>query len=674
MTLALALSLLGAPAHAQDDDATFSVDVARFRPAMDTRGYGVTEGSSTLGHLEVGVGLWGNYEEDSVVMVWQGERVLGTEELGDGVLDRRSMADLQLGFGLYDRLGVAVDVPIVLWQKGLALEHVLDPDVDDDLVGAGLSDVRGMMKLTVVDLDDHPVGLALLAKATLPTGEPVSFLGEGAPTVMPMLVLEAADGSVRDKEYHVRVAANGGVRFRRVDRFRDLVLDDEFVYSGAFGLRPSPEVELALEVNGAFSGPRAAHHALELSPMLVFHPSRDITLTAGGAVGLLPGLGTPDFRGFIGGTLSPSFDPRVRDRDKDGIVDKLDECINIPEDKDGIDDLDGCPEDDFDQDGLLDEVDACPTVPEDLDDWQDEDGCPELDNDDDTIPDVDDACPNEPETFDGFQDEDGCPDSGPDRDGDGYPDRRDACPAAAEDFDDYEDEDGCPEDDNDRDGFPDTEDRCPNEAEVFNGWKDEDGCPDSADDSDGDGLHDEVDACPLEAEDLDGFQDEDGCPDPDNDEDGILDVDDACPLEKETVNGYMDEDGCPDVAPTRVKVERSRILIEDQIYFDVDRATIKAESDSLLDEIAATFEDHPELVMIRIEGHTDSDGEALYNLRLSQARAESVVQALVDRGVDEDRMEPVGFGEARPLASNADALGKAKNRRVEFHIVEREAE
>ena len=165
------------------------------------------------------------------------------------------------------------------------------------------------------------------------------------------------------------------------------------------------------------------------------------------------------------------------DIDKDGIPNKKDKCPTVPEDKDGFEDLDGCPDLDNDKDGIPDLKDKCPNVPEDLDGFEDEDGCPDLDNDKDGILDVDDKCPNEPEDFDGFQDEDGCPDL--DRDGDGIQDVDDKCPDDPEDFDGFEDEDGCPELDNDKDGILDPVDKCPNEAETFNGFEDEDGCPDA---------------------------------------------------------------------------------------------------------------------------------------------------------------------------------------------------
>ena len=131
---------------------------------------------------------------------------------------------------------------------------------------------------------------------------------------------------------------------------------------------------------------------------------------------------------------------------------------------------------DRDGDGIPDSLDACPDEPEDRDGYQDEDGCPDLDNDGDGIPDARDRCPNEPEDKDGFQDEDGCPD--PDNDLDGIPDSVDRCPNDPEDKDGFEDEDGCPDPDNDHDGIPDSKDKCPNDPETFNGFQDEDGCPD----------------------------------------------------------------------------------------------------------------------------------------------------------------------------------------------------
>jgi outer membrane protein OmpA-like peptidoglycan-associated protein len=131
---------------------------------------------------------------------------------------------------------------------------------------------------------------------------------------------------------------------------------------------------------------------------------------------------------------------------------------------------------DTDGDGLIDKLDKCPKEPEDKDGYQDGDGCPDPDNDGDGILDVNDKCPDKAEDKDGWQDDDGCPD--PDNDGDGILDVNDKCPDQAEDKDGYQDEDGCPDPDNDGDGILDVNDKCPNEPETVNGYKDEDGCPD----------------------------------------------------------------------------------------------------------------------------------------------------------------------------------------------------
>ena len=136
-------------------------------------------------------------------------------------------------------------------------------------------------------------------------------------------------------------------------------------------------------------------------------------------------------------------------------------------------------EDDRDGDGIIDTRDQCPDQPEDFDGNQDGDGCPEdQDTDGDGILDSLDRCPNEPEDKDGVEDGDGCPDLTKDRDGDGFLDEVDSCPDKPEDKDGFEDADGCPDVDNDRDRILDVVDRCPDEPEDYDGDADEDGGPD----------------------------------------------------------------------------------------------------------------------------------------------------------------------------------------------------
>lgn len=288
---------------------------------------------------------------------------------------------------------------------------------------------------------------------------------------------------------------------------------------------------------------------------------------------------------------------------------------------------------------------------------------PLRDRDGDKIPDRKDQCPDQKEDVDSFRDTDGCPD--PDNDEDGVVDTGDECPLEAEDRDDFEDANGCPDPDNDGDGIVDTADKCPLQAEDRDGFQDDDGCPDLDDDADG--VPDTSDQCRQQAEDRDGFYDEDGCPDLDNDGDGIPDAKDSCPLEAETINQRDDEDGCPD--RIRVDRENSQIQILEPVRFVSSSAQIASASFEMLGEIAEVLKNHPEIALLRVEGHTDSRGSDRKNQALSEARAKSVRDFLVQGGVAETRLVAEGLGETKPRADNETDAGRTQNRRVEFHIV-----
>jgi len=288
------------------------------------------------------------------------------------------------------------------------------------------------------------------------------------------------------------------------------------------------------------------------------------------------------------------------------------------------------------------------------------------DADGDGIRDDQDECPMVPEDFDGDRDDDGCPED--DRDGDGIPDAQDKCVTIPEDLDGDEDSDGCPEireTDSDHDHIVDSRDRCPNDPEDFDGYQDKDGCPDL--DNDKDGIPDDKDRCPDDPEDKDGYKDEDGCPDPDNDGDHIPDSRDKCPMDPENFNGYQDQDGCPE--KTKVVVEDNSILILEQVKFETGSARIRPESNELLDEVARTLAEHPEFLVVEVAGHADERGSDESNLRLTKARAASVVEALERRHISPKRLVSQGYGEYCPLDAKSTRAAWAKNRRVEFKIV-----
>ena len=121
----------------------------------------------------------------------------------------------------------------------------------------------------------------------------------------------------------------------------------------------------------------------------------------------------------------------------------------------------------------------------------------------------------------------------------------------------------------------------------------------------------------------------------------------------------------------RVRLDGDRILILDKVYFETDSAQIKQESLQLLDEVASTLMNHPELSHIQVQGHTDSRGAQDYNLDLSSRRAEAVRYYLVTQGVEESRLTAQGYGESVPLVKDENEKAWAMNRRVEFHVTQR---
>lgn len=273
------------------------------------------------------------------------------------------------------------------------------------------------------------------------------------------------------------------------------------------------------------------------------------------------------------------------------------------------------------------------------------------DSDGDGIVDDDDQCVDDAEDVDGYRDADGCPDE--DNDGDQVADTVDDCPDDPEDRDGWQDEDGCEDPDNDDDGVLDDDDSCPVEA----GSAATQGCPDS----DGDGIEDAEDDCPTEA----GPASAGGCPDRDGDR--VPDNRDACP--DEPIDARADpsrSDGCP----AQVVVTDQAVVILDKVYFATNRATIKAMSYAILDEVAAVLVAYPDIRKVEVAGHTDSDGPDQANLELSQRRAQAVVDYIVRKGVEPERLVAKGYGESVPIADNATRDGKANNRRVEFTIVE----
>jgi outer membrane protein OmpA-like peptidoglycan-associated protein len=178
-------------------------------------------------------------------------------------------------------------------------------------------------------------------------------------------------------------------------------------------------------------------------------------------------------------------------------------------------------------------------------------------------------------------------------------------------------------------------------------------------DTDGDGVPDNIDQCPT----VPGPKENNGCPYGDRDHDGIPDNLDLCP----DVPGVPEEHGCPRKY-TLVVVKNDQIVIKQQVHFATNKWVILPDSFALLGEVALVMKDNPQMRVL-VEGHTDSTGSLKKNMTLSQKRAASVMEFLVNQGIDPNRLESKGMGPTRPLASNSNSVGRQQNRRVEFHIL-----
>ncbi|HOG17609.1 MAG TPA: outer membrane beta-barrel domain-containing protein [Syntrophales bacterium] len=261
------------------------------------------------------------------------------------------------------------------------------------------------------------------------------------------------------------------------------------------------------------------------------------------------------------------------------------------------------------------------------------------DSDGDGVADSSDKCPGTPAGV--KVDLNGCP---LDMDGDGVYDYLDKCPDTPKGV--KVDKDGCPLD-TDRDGVADYRDNCPSTPAGVK--VDKDGCPL---DMDGDGIYDYLDKCPDTPK---GVKvDANGCP-LDSDKDGVYDYLDKCPG---TPGGIkVDKDGCPVKASITLKIQ-----------FDTGKSVIKKEYRDEIKQVADFMKQYPHTDAV-IEGHTDNVGREAANVKLSQARANSVRDYLIKEfGIDKDRLKAVGYGPKKPIASNATAEGKQQNRRVEAII------
>ena len=375
------------------------IDTQRFQPRTTTGGYFMTEGTDLRHPVDpFSLGVWASYAYHPLI-VSQGGNV------EQRIIAHQVALDLTAShaFGSWFELGV--HLPLA-YLKG------------DSRSEAALGDLRLLPKFRLLTDAKHGVGLAILADARLPTHTSAFYGGARLPALAPRILLDHRFGLSG-----FRMGIDVGVLMRKETRYQNVSAGSELMAGLGMGYRfdgGQGPVEIMLDVRNALGLVQTHREEVALEGLLgaAIDVARDWKLNVGGGVGLTQGFGVPNGRAFAG----LRWEPSPNDPDHDGVKSRerteedpqetraaSDEPSGDDEEPASVDDVDDAAREAAIRGGY----DACPDLPEDYDGVEDEDGCPEGDRDRDGVLDYLDRCDGEAETINGFKDDDGCPDEGP---------------------------------------------------------------------------------------------------------------------------------------------------------------------------------------------------------------------------------------------------------------------
>jgi outer membrane protein OmpA-like peptidoglycan-associated protein len=594
----------------------FALD--RFEPAERGSEWFSEDTLDLRGHVRPAAGLVGDFGYKPL-LVYNGD---GSERTA--LVRDQLVAHLGASLVMWDRVRFGLNLPIALQQSGS--DGVIDGQPFAGASGAALGDVRLGADVRLFGSYRAPITVSAGLQVWLPTGSADNYMSDGKVRLAPRV--QAAGELAGVFVYAARL----GIDYHALQQaFDGSPLGTSLMFGASAGARlldgklvVGPEVfgSTVIQDGGAFTRRATPFEAI----VGAHYTFADFRIGLGVGPGLSRGLGAPAFRGLLSLEWAPAYDatPPPADRDHDGVADRDDACPDVKGVKSSDAKTNGCPAD-RDHDGIADAVDACPDLAGVANADPKKHGCP-ADRDGDGVADDDDACPDAKGSKTSDPKTNGC---AADRDGDGVADDVDACP----------DVKGAKSSD------PKTN-----------------GCPA---DRDGDGIADDVDACPDVKGVASSRAELNGCP-ADKDGDGLLNEEDACPDAAGPRNADPKKNGCPSAA-----IVGGEIKILQQVKFATASDVILPESDKILTELATILREHPEIVKVRVEGHTDNQGGAAYNQSLSSKRAASVVRWLTTKGrIDPKRLESQGYGQDKPISPNDTDKGRQDNRRVELHIVE----
>jgi len=576
--------------------AQTAIPVQAFEPSPFKQDLFTAGKGYTLGQWNWDVGVMFDYQNSPLVLRFD-------ETIVKRVVEHQFTAHVFGAVGFTNWLDLGIVLPVIIYQAGDSAGGLASPG------NVGVGDLRIVPRFRLYQTKNKLFAIGITPEFTAPTGNQVDpYMGSASWTFAPWINLSLdfnRFGFVLDFGYRLVKDSN----------YMDINVDDQIRAKFGFwvGLVPQ-KLDLIGELMVSTSvGKPFVLQATPIEPILGmrWHAHKCVDVNFGGGASVTEGVAGPRFRLFAGVTYG--CDRCGLDDDGDGIGNCADACRGTPEDVDGFEDADGCPDGDDDGDKTCDPWVAEKGVQADFADL-----CSESDQ-----------CPKEP----GPTWNHGCPGGDGDADKDGLCDPWVEIKKALGSYE----------------GICKGSDKCPEDPGPT--WNH--GCPPPNPDMDGDGVCDPwVTEKGVAAE----FT-------------AVCAGSDKCPDVAEDKDGDADDDGCPE---ERAKVEGKKIVMIEAVYFIYNKDIIITESFPVLEEVAKILNENPQIKLVRIEAHTDSDGRDGANMKLSIARAKAVFKYLTEKaGIDAKRLEWEGFGETRPLVSpEKNDADKQKNRRVDFIILD----
>ncbi|MEC7984443.1 MAG: OmpA family protein [Myxococcota bacterium] len=573
-----------------DPDAYPTINAQSFRPAIDSHSFSWVNESTPGINRTATVRSVVSYNSKPLVYT-------SYDDIQTELLSSVTQLNLITGYTL-GSFRFAADIPIVLQADG-SLPN------GDSLSETSLGDVTLDVKYSITPPENN-VGVALTIRSTLPSSTGTVSLGSKSP------IVEGELSSTFERERWI-LAVNVGHRHQSNWVHEHGVFGSQFFWRGGMGWKYNPQLGTSIEFVSSHLYKTNEYSSGNSSETVLtnWYSLDEVRIKAGVGFGIGKGIGTPDWRGIVGVEYRPK--PKPKDSDADSITDDVDACPHVPEDRDGVQDTDGCPD---------------PTEV--------------------TILFVDASG----ERIDGQSWTAG------EREGtSGTPFQSQAgtfqLKATIEGYRPIEQSIAIP------DGEPVT---LTIKIEKILGQlsvvpTDEAGKP----------LKDLV--WVVGDDNVRRTQDDIASLPP-----GQYEVHATAPgfksvTKKASITPNETVTLAITMQPTKAEIKDGRINFEGVIHFKTNSAIIEPRSFGLLNDIGDIMRDFLAIEKIRIEGHTDSRGSDIKNKRLSQDRAESVRQYLIQYNIAPERMLAEGFGEERPISDNKSKKGRQANRRVEIHIL-----